>query len=112
MSEQQRREEAECLSALLLEKEEGSHCCSTTVDDSFIEEEAHVTVGLFRLCEEWDVSGALHHFLAATTCNYRHRGGSLEEQEEEDMEGQVPHKGGFGWGAVWLAQASVFTILW
>jgi len=43
--EQEQREEAECLSALLLERE--GALCSTKGDDYVVE--AHLTVGTFRL---------------------------------------------------------------
>lgn len=106
--EERQRTEAECFAALLLEEEEG-RCCSIAVDGDTISEERQLAVGLFRLCEEWDVSRALDHFLAATTCNHRRRG-SLEEPEQV-KERQVLHEDGPEWGAVWLAQASVLTIL-
>lgn len=112
--EQQQREEVECFSALLLEdqEEEEGGCCSTAVDDNkAIAEEAHLTSGLFRLCEEWDVSGALHHFLAVTACGSRRRRSYLEEQtQEKDQKGRVPHEDDPAWGAVWLSQVSVSTI--
>lgn len=110
--EQQQREEAECFSALLLlEKEYEGGCSSTAVENDAVIEESHLTAGLFRLCEEWDVSGALDHFLAATARN-RRRGSSLGKQEkgkEEDRERKAPHNNSPEWGAVWLAQASFFT---
>lgn len=112
--EQKKRQETECFSALLLEDEEAEGgCCSTAVHDAIVEE-SHLTSGLFRLCEEWDVKGALDHFLAATACSSSsHRRSSTEEQtkdeEEEDQKGRVQHKDDPAWGPVWLAQASLFT---
>lgn len=85
------REEAECLSSLLLEQGNG---CSAA--DAF---RAHLTVGVFLLTQEWDVSGALGHFVAATTTD----GG-----ESLSKEGRHQNKiSGGEWGAVWLAQVRV-----
>lgn len=85
------REEAECLSSLLLEKGNG---CSAA--DAF---RAHLTVGMFLLTQEWDVSGALDHFVAATTTD----GGeslSKEGRHQDNISGGE-------WGAVWLAHVRV-----
>lgn len=101
--EQQQREEAECFAGLLLDEEGG---CSEAVDETV--RAAHSTVGVFRLCEEWDVTGALHHFSMATA-NGRREGGPLQEEEEEE-DRRVPQGGGVGWGAVWLAQVGALKI--
>lgn len=86
------REEADCISAVLLEEVDS---CSAADAAS-----AHLTVGVARLSEEWDVSGALDHFLAAASQHERRAldggGGSRRKAQSADFE----------WGAVWLAQVS------
>lgn len=99
--EQQQREEAECFATVLLDKEEG---CSEVVDETV--QEAHLTVGVFRLCQEWDVGGTLHHFSMATTDESR--GGTPLQEEKEEEDGRVPQAGDAGWGALWLAQVPAF----
>lgn len=101
--QQQQREETECFAGLLLDEEGG---CSEAVDQ--IVREAHITVGVFRLCEEWNVEGALHHFLRATANAHREGGLLLEEQQEEGQ--RVPQGYDVGWGAVWLAQVGAFKV--
>lgn len=102
--EQQQRVEAECFAALLLD-EKGE--CSEAVDE--IVQEAHISVGVFRLCEEWDVGGALNHFLMATV-NQRRVGSLVGEEDEEEENRSVPQGGDVGWGAVWLAQVGALKI--
>lgn len=99
--EKQQREEAECFAGLLLDEEEG---CSEAVDEAV--RDAHVAIGVFRLCEEWDVGGALHHFSMATA-NTRRKGDPLQEEEEGR---RVLQGGDVGWGAVWLAQVGALKV--
>lgn len=72
------REEAECLLSLL--QEEGGNC--SAADTAY----AHLTIGVFRLSEEWDVSKALEHFFLANR-----------------QPGELQYNN-FEWGAVWLVQ--------
>lgn len=106
ISEQEQRDEAECLSALLLD-EEGT-LCSAKADDFVVE--AHLTVGMFRLCEEWDVGAALDHFLVAASAK-RPDGVSLQGGEEGHGDyQQVPLISDSGWGAVWLTQVGALAM--
>ncbi len=107
ITEEEQRDEAGCLSALLLDGKGTS--CSAAVDDFVVG--AHLTVGMFRLCEEWDVGAALHNFLVAATAKPRGEG-SLQGGEEEkhgDYE-QVPLRADPGWGAVWLTQVGALAM--
>lgn len=85
------REEADCFSSLLLEQ--GNGCSATDAS------RAHLTVGVFLLTQEWDTSGALDHFVAATTTD---GGESLSKGGRHQNESIR-----LEWGAVWLAQVSV-----
>lgn len=89
------REEAACISSLLVRA--GDDCSASDTAT------AHVTVGVFRLSEEWDTGGALRHFLAATA---QHKDFSMEG-EGKTQDGAMVQGDGFEWGAVWLAQVSV-----
>lgn len=97
------REEVECLAGALLLVEDGRESCRSTVVDNAVRD-AHFTVGMFLLCEEWDVDEALHHFSAAvSTSGLRQE--SLPEEEESRGGGEsIPSRDGFEWGPVWLLQ--------
>lgn len=91
------REEAACVSSLLVRA--GDDCSASDAAT------AHVTVGVFRLSEEWDTGGALDHFLAATA---QHEEFSMEGEGKRQA-GVMVQGDGFEWGAVWLAQVGVHT---
>lgn len=90
-------EEAACISSLLARA--GDTC---SADDAAT---AHITVGVFHLCEKWDTGGALDHFLAATAQREDFSGEGEGGREDE----VVAQGDGFEWGPVWLARVSIHT---
>ncbi|CAN0061566.1 unnamed protein product [Scytosiphon promiscuus] len=104
-SEQRTQEEVGCLSALLL-RQEGEEaetpCISMTGDDTVAQ--AHLTVGVSRMCDEWDVGGALKHFSAAAGDKMVQEA-VLAQEENRDGGEQFADGDVVEWGAVWLAQA-------
>lgn len=96
------REKVECLAGALLVEGGRESCLSTVVDNAL--RDAHLTVGMFLLCEEWDVDEALLHFSAAASTS-RQRQESLPEEEDSRGGGEsVPSRDGTEWGPVWLLQ--------
>lgn len=96
------REEVECLAGALLVEDGRESCRSTSVDNAV--RDAHLTVGLFLLCEEWDVDEALHHFSAAASTSRQQQESLAEEEDSRGGGESVRSPDGFEWGLVWLLQ--------